>query len=60
MLPDQANVVFTDLGARQSVPMVRLDSPQAGGADSRKFALKIDRPEFDRDFHIDTPSGRSK
>lgn len=65
MLPGQANVVFTDGAGRQSVPMVRLASvppgqAAAGGADDRRFALKIDRPDGDRDFFIDTPAGRSR
>ena len=63
MLPGQANVVFADGAGRQSVPMVRLASAPPGqaaaGADDRRFALKIDRPDGDRDFFIDTPAGRS-
>jgi hypothetical protein len=63
MLPSQANVVFADGAGRQSVPMVRLafapPGQAAAGADNRRFALKIDRPDGDRDFFIDTPAGRS-
>ena len=49
-VPDQANVVFLD-GKRQPLPMLR--------SEDGRFVLRIDKASGDRDFYVDTPSGRS-
>lgn len=51
-LPRQADVVFVDTPQRQRVPMVR--------EEDGSFALRIDRVDRPREFHVATPLGRSE
>ncbi|MCY2931067.1 MAG: hypothetical protein NTV86_16585 [Planctomycetota bacterium] len=49
--PDRADVVFADADGPVRAPMARREDG--------RFVLTIERAELSRDFHIDTPAGRS-